>query len=917
MSGNVYDDVEADMAAEQAAGDTPPPEARVPVTLADGRQGTVPASGLDAALGMGATQDDTSGGLMGSLKAGEVAFGSTLAGGLIPGAARLVNKYAVDPLLGTDTDAMFQQNVHDAQEEAKTHQLAHFVGSGLGMAADAIGPIGKGASLVTKSATRGLGAVGMGGAAARIGGAAAGAAGMQAVYETGQQISDAELSKDPITAEQLVAAAPDHLKNILLAGVVGGAFQGLGELYQGARAPKGLLESSPKRSGPVSEATADEIAGVPGAGIGQREAAKAETTFMDDMAKSGATREQAASAWKDPVAAIGEFRGKMNPGIAEALKKGAATKAMSAIEGEAFRNQQIGEFVKAGNSALRDGVDVNNELAFALKHEQVKRTISPEWRPQLDAINGGIRQEAQAFIEHWTENEGGAAGSHFKKFKGAFKQFEKNMETIADRATAAGKDVNPEAAAQMFREADAIKRSMGKVAKARGFQFGEAPIVTDAGFDVAGPGAVNRGARAVYDRMRLVLEDPAVFGQTGELQRAINAPFASGIANEGSALGKLTTVLQKDGFVGVPEIHSAKAASFLDRAGSAEAATDTKSLQDVIDNHILRANELIKHAELEPAEIAKLERGKAAMTNWRKVVDDTVAKSAANAHIRRLVADEGEGLGHGIVGRLADPILRPIHNQMALEHAAHIASSVGGKVKLGLGKLMGWGASAPAKLPAMNPELVAKEIAGVREAAASPDVMAQRTTEFSGKSLTSSAPRLATSVAAVSARAISYLASQAPVGRLPTGISASHDAKPRYSDAELQKWARTTAAIKDPVAVVEQAKHGTLSREGVQAIKAVYPAMYAQMQQQVMGHIVEMDRAGKLSKMPYEQKLMIGILLAVPADGSLTQPAIASMQATKMATPDKPQTAPSEKGGGRRPIDLHTDTLNTQPNPGG
>lgn len=916
MTGNVYDEVEAETAA-------PPPQAapRVAVTLADGTKGSVPQDGLDTAMGMGASPDTDTG--MGSFQAGEIAFGSTIAGGLVPGAIHSVAK-RIDPQWAND----WRENYETAVKESEAHPVARAVGGGLGFFADMAGPLGK-IGKVAGTATKGMGLAG------RLAGAAAGNVGTMAAYNVGEQLTNNELSNedslsgDPSNFEKIFAAAG---KDLLLNAAVGAGTHGLGEMYSLARKPGGLLASLPKARGPVSGEIADQVAGVPLAGQGVRAEAQASSAFIDDMTKAGATQEQAAEGWQtlgalakhepgslagDSVGGVADFLGKHqianNPAIREAMAKGAAHQAMSATAGEAFRVAQVEKFIEAGNTALRDGVDVNNELAFGMKKESIEKTVSGAFAGHLDAANR-VAQDADGFLERWAADET-HGGLNMKDATKMVERFKREVSLVAERAVGGVVD-NTKASAQLFQATDNLKRNFGALKKMKGPSgFGAAPFVHDLTAEIhGGPGATNYGARSVYERIQQTLEDSKTWGQAGQLQQAINAPFAEGITNESSALGKLAVALKSEGWEKVPEIHSGKAASFLDAAGSIEGKTDTRSLLDLIDNHISRANNLIEHAALGPAEAAAAERGKQAMLAWRGVVNETTERSAANARIRRMVSDEGPGLGHGPIGRLADPILRPIHNQMALEHLQHTADRATASAKRAVTNLLGW-TKAPAKLTAPSAERAAAEIAGVRAAVADPERLAARTSDFIGEDTHKAAPKTAAGVGVVAARALSYLATVAPVGRSPQGLLGGKGPT-RYSDQDLASWHRTSEAVKNPTAVVENAKHGSLSREGVKALQVVYPQMYEEMRQHAMGELADLDRRGKLDSMPYEQKLMMGIMLNIPADGTMTPEFISGMQATKMAAPDQPQTAPAKGGGGKRPIDLHANLMSPEPIPG-
>jgi hypothetical protein len=97
----------------------------------------------------------------------------------------------------------------------------------------------------------------------------------------------------------------------------------------------------------------------------------------------------------------------------------------------------------------------------------------------------------------------------------------------------------------------------------------------------------------------------------------------------------------------------------------------------------------------------------------------------------------------------------------------------------------------------------------------------------------------------------------------------------------------------------------------VKAIRAVYPKLYEQMQQQVMDHLVLMDAKGDLDAMPYQRRILLGTLLQIPADSTQRPEVMAAIQKLKMVAPDQPQK-PGQQGGGRRPIQLDTKDFQTK-----
>jgi hypothetical protein len=94
------------------------------------------------------------------------------------------------------------------------------------------------------------------------------------------------------------------------------------------------------------------------------------------------------------------------------------------------------------------------------------------------------------------------------------------------------------------------------------------------------------------------------------------------------------------------------------------------------------------------------------------------------------------------------------------------------------------------------------------------------------------------------------------------------------SSMEMAKFERYLQAIEQPLSVLEELKSGTLTREHVEAIAQVYPAMYAQMRLEALKYVASTPNVS------YERKLQLGILLNIPADSSLTPSSVMMLQAS-------------------------------------
>jgi hypothetical protein len=150
------------------------------------------------------------------------------------------------------------------------------------------------------------------------------------------------------------------------------------------------------------------------------------------------------------------------------------------------------------------------------------------------------------------------------------------------------------------------------------------------------------------------------------------------------------------------------------------------------------------------------------------------------------------------------------------------------------------------------------------------------------------APKIGGAVQLKAAQAAQFLLSKAP--RDPGGAGTLNPFARKWtpSDAELSKFERYVAAVEDPLTVLEDLHRGTVSREGVEALKVVYPKLYEQIGRQIMERVTAMDKP-----LPYRDRLQLGILFGVPTDETLTPAFIRGMQ-EQFGSPQPPQ----QHGGG-------------------
>ena len=168
-------------------------------------------------------------------------------------------------------------------------------------------------------------------------------------------------------------------------------------------------------------------------------------------------------------------------------------------------------------------------------------------------------------------------------------------------------------------------------------------------------------------------------------------------------------------------------------------------------------------------------------------------------------------------------------------------------------------------------------------------------------------PELKQAVAATVQRGADFLTSKLPRRpEPPAGLPPHLAAKTQPSPDEVSRFLRYAKAVDDPLTVLDDAKKGKLSREAVEAVKAVYPSVYAALQSQVGEAMLARKKAPSWS-----ERVQLATLLGLPTDANLEPDSIRlfqklQQQAPAPNAPPAPQPAPKPLAAPMRPPALST-----------
>lgn len=176
---------------------------------------------------------------------------------------------------------------------------------------------------------------------------------------------------------------------------------------------------------------------------------------------------------------------------------------------------------------------------------------------------------------------------------------------------------------------------------------------------------------------------------------------------------------------------------------------------------------------------------------------------------------------------------------------------------------------------------------GVREAATRSAEFTERRDQLqSYQAARAAAPQASTLPPGVTAavdRGAAFLAGKMPV-RAQVKTVDPRDPARMPSDADQARWLRYARAVDKPLEVMEQIRQGVASREAVEALKAVYPRLFAQIQGEVQTAI-----AGREQPLTTDERRKLAYLLDLPATAAHNPATGAAVQAALAGAAGGPQ----------------------------
>lgn len=718
--------------------------------------------------------------------------------------------------------------------------------------------------------TRALAGGAESGVARRILARAAGGAVEGAIQTTGSEVghiaTEEALGEDPgDIADRLITSAG-------LGAVLGGGLHaGGGILGEGSRAARA-------RAGDLSDLIARQYAQQTGRALPQG---------MGELMADVVSRGSAAVRGESPALSR-RFLGEGGRDALRILEQGdgAIDEASAGLRGSLDRmlgrarhvsEEMLGE-AKVDSLERVMGGDVVDQRALAQSMLERAERLRAEIGSDMEQFNG--------------VTYGRSAGSARRRLEGYIARARDRIERAIMTTDGAARE-----GAEMFAALDQLKRDVGGIRRE----------MERGGGTTFGRDAFN----GLYQDLRSPLERADVWGDgAAALQRDSNRGWAQFIPWDNDVdrmLLRAGEPLEGD-FGRAPMANSAAVRNFVGALGSESNATAETVFRNWLDGMEARNAAALEHhtlsgearadAEALSAEIRSVREQLSRASHVTETLEAGRQLGRGNSGIAGLAAAVAGGAGSlGLAAPLA--AFAALSNPVRIAQTLAVVQRLAGQADQRIGAAVRSFLSSARRTATISVGEAPRALRGAftveayRERVAQLDrdrdraQLAQRIGQ-STRELSRAAPRVQGAVALRASRAASFLDSVRPRGADASIFPGQHRQLP--SRAEMDRFMRYARAVDDPGTVIDDIKEGRVTREGMQAVREVYPALYARLTRELMQQIAE----GGPGAMSYQDRIQIGTILGQPVDPTMRAPFMAMLQSATTPTQAPPQQAAAQ-----------------------
>lgn len=420
--------------------------------------------------------------------------------------------------------------------------------------------------------------------------------------------------------------------------------------------------------------------------------------------------------------------------------------------------------------------------------------------------------------------------------EGSVKRLGKWLEDFA--ATPKEQWNNP---AELFDKIDDFKRRIGKEA---GFGRG-----------VHGREEATNAFSALYDNVRLRLEDQGTWGAAAVAQKEINQATASMIDTNGKFLQKFTSQYGSEALTGAPLYiaDSAKVNGFVNGLTSAANDTNARMASDYVAKRSQFLDAVTKNYDLPPVALKAVAAERASLKAMSETIEKTSNEVATANQLKSLMADERGHSIHGLIGMAIDAVTKPGLTLARLAELEATKNRVVSKMDEGLSSvksaLSGTGRRkkpglAPVSVVRGSPDTYEKRRAAVIGAASKPDDLHAHI-EGQAAPVSPSAPDTAQAFQRSGLRTVQYLMTvlPKPPPANPNSLTPQLDAERwQANDQQKSQFNRRFDAATHPEEMLHRVADGTITAQHVEAIRETRPAMYAAQAKKLQATLDKLDK---------------------------------------------------------------------------